>query len=670
MKSLRTKLVRAFILEVMGFVFFGIILSLLQVNATNKYRDIANNMVSEYGLTSTAYSLINEFNNYALNSSSTSIASDKASIDSSEKMINGLYGVLDKNVSGTSSLSSYIGLKNTINSLVTEINMGVTQYSEGNYIAQSSYNQANVLYGFVATDSGTFINNSLARIPTIQAQVNKTYKVSVIGGIVVFVFVILGTIIYTRKFSDGIIDPLGRLTTTAEQISGGDMTTTIATDLLDNKDETGRLANAFNLMFLRLKARLMELNGEKTGFEKKVNERTKELNDEKAKLLSSIESLDIGFLLIDIGGAIYLKNRAINDIFGFSETDNITSQGLQELLVSVDFDKITQQVLVGLSVTLNKVALGPKILKIYIGPVLADGANSHKENLGWVVLIEDITEATILERSKDEFFSIASHELRTPLTSIKGNASMIMDYYKDALQNVDLKEMVDDIHTSAVRLIDIVNDFLDISRLEQGKMSFNYAATSLEKVVEGVAYEMKVVLNEKKIYLKIDKLTLGTLPKVWADENRLKQVIYNLIGNAAKFTEEGGITITTEVGGDNKFIKVILSDTGRGMTAESQQLLFHKFQQASSSLLTRDTTRGTGLGLYISKMIVENMGGKIALESSAVDKGSVFSFTVNIATPQQLASSVAATGGVDSTTGLTANNAAEVQPSAQDDSQP
>jgi signal transduction histidine kinase len=230
---------------------------------------------------------------------------------------------------------------------------------------------------------------------------------------------------------------------------------------------------------------------------------------------------------------------------------------------------------------------------------------------------------------------------------------MIMDFYKDALKDPQLKEMVDDIHTSAERLIEIVNDFLDLSRLEQGKMSFAYVPTSLDKVIEGVTYEMKVVLNEKKIYLKTDKLTLNSLPLVWADENRLKQVIYNLIGNAAKFTDEGGISITTSLSDDKTLIKVILTDTGRGMTEESQQLLFHKFQQASSSLLTRDTTRGTGLGLYISKMIVESMGGKIALESSVVDKGSVFSFTVPVATNEQLSSTTSTVGKVDSNTGLT-----------------
>jgi signal transduction histidine kinase len=299
--------------------------------------------------------------------------------------------------------------------------------------------------------------------------------------------------------------------------------------------------------------------------------------------------------------------------------------------------------------------MGAKILKIFIGPVIVDQGDDQKRTIGTVVTVEDITEATVQERSKDEFFSIASHELRTPLTSIKGNASLILDFYKEPLKDPQLKEMVDDIHTSSVRLIEIVNDFLDVSRLEQGKMSFKYAPISVEKIIESVAYEMKAVLDEKKLYLKVDKLTTNSLPEVWADEDRLKQIIYNLVGNASKFTEEGGITINSSING--KFVRVAVSDTGRGMTPESQLLLFHKFQQASSSLLTRDTTKGTGLGLYISKMMTENMGGTISLDSSEVNKGTTFSFTLPIATEEQKTTTLQPKTTTDSSSGLTINNA-------------
>ncbi len=623
-------------------------------------------MVNEYQLTSTAYGLISEYNNFALDSTPSSVNGYKVAIESSEKQINTSYIQLEKTLSITGSYSNYVGLKNTINSLVAVINSGVAQYAQGNFVGASTYDKANQLYGFVATDSGIFINDSLSHIATVRAQVDKTYLDSIIAGIIIFVLVVAITIIFALRFSRRVVEPIDKLTITAEQIAGGNMAAIIQPALLENKDEIGRLANAFNLMFLSLKLKLKEINNEKDSVERKVLERTSELNNERIRLEASINSLGVGFIMTDANNNVFLINKEASTILSYQSPDSRettvkndiptwTTELIQEKLVkNIDFkaslDKVTSS---NKPIQQKELGYNGKILSLFMAPVIDYADQGTKINkLGVVVLLEDITEEKILARSKDEFFSIASHELRTPLTSIKGNSSMIMDFYKEQLKDPMLNEMVADIHTSAERLIEIVNDFLDISRLEQGKMSFTYKPTSLEKVVEGVNYEMKVVLNEKNIYLKIDKMTLNTLPMVWVDENRLKQVIYNLIGNAAKFTDQGGISITTALSEDKAKVKVIVTDTGRGMTAESQQLLFHKFQQASSSLLTRDTTRGTGLGLYISKMIVENMGGKIALESSVVDKGSVFSFTLPVATKEQLSSSSPAVAKVNAATGI------------------
>ncbi len=364
-----------------------------------------------------------------------------------------------------------------------------------------------------------------------------------------------------------------------------------------------------------------------------------QLNQEHARLQAAINSLDIGLLMTFEDKQILSYNAALLRVLGVKKKPNIKTDEsdyvidiLKEKLQDIPdldlMDTIRQCQLDGQPFTIKEATYGNRILSIFGAPIMV-----HLDKIiGTIVLVEDITERKVLERSKDEFFSIASHELRTPLTSIKGNSSMVLDFYKEELKDPQLNEMISDIHESAVRLIEIVNDFLDLSRLEQGRLNFNYEEVDLEAIIESVVYEMRTVINEKKIYLKVDKLTLDTLPKVWADNNRLKQVVYNLVGNAAKFTEEGGITISAVL--DKQFVKVKVIDTGRGMTPESQQLLFHKFQQASSSLLTRDTTKGTGLGLYISKMIVENMGGSITLDESIEGKGSVFSFTIPISTPE------------------------------------
>ena len=118
------------------------------------------------------------------------------------------------------------------------------------------------------------------------------------------------------------------------------------------------------------------------------------------------------------------------------------------------------------------------------------------------------------------------------------------------------------------------------------------------------------------------------IPKVFADNDKTRQIIINLIGNSLKYTEKGGVTVSIEK--DESFVKLQVSDTGRGIEEDQQNLLFRKFQQTERSILTRDTTQGTGLGLYISKLMIEGMGGKIASEKSEPNIGSVFSFTLPI----------------------------------------
>jgi PAS domain S-box-containing protein len=391
------------------------------------------------------------------------------------------------------------------------------------------------------------------------------------------------------------------------------------------RDKKGQLLSTILVM-----ADVQRLQDLKASVEQTVIERTHELHEEQAKLLASIEGLPSGFMLVDEQNAIVLQNEKLQTIFNLDGPATSLQQlgmRLTHANLGAAYQKVQKE---KLPLVLDEVGLDAKILRLFLGPVRFKEENGTETIIGIVMLAEDITEEKILARSKDEFFSIASHELRTPLTSIKGNTSMLMQYFPDILKDPDVKEMITDVHDSSIRLIDIVNDFLDVSRLEQGKISFTYTAFSLEPLVEKIVYEMQAMLDERKLYLKFDKMTLDSLPKVWADENRTKQVIYNLVGNASKFTEKGGISISAAV--EDGDLKVLVTDTGRGLSAANQQLLFHKFQQANTSLLTRDTSRGTGLGLYISKMIVENMGGVIKLERSEEGKGSTFSFTLPLAT--------------------------------------
>jgi signal transduction histidine kinase len=201
---------------------------------------------------------------------------------------------------------------------------------------------------------------------------------------------------------------------------------------------------------------------------------------------------------------------------------------------------------------------------------------------------------------------------------------MILDYYKDQLQDRDLVEMLKDINASSIRLISIVNDFLNVSRLEQKKMEFKKESFDVIFLINQVFQELQSMKNQN-VEVRVENGD-GKAPRVLADPDKTKEVLINLIGNALKFTEHGEVVVS--IFAENSSFKIFVRDTGRGITPQYQSLLFRKFQQAGESLFTRDTTKGTGLGLYISKLLVEGMGGQIWLERSEAGKGTVFGFTL------------------------------------------
>lgn len=388
---------------------------------------------------------------------------------------------------------------------------------------------------------------------------------------------------------------------------------------------SGYILVAQDITALELKSQ--ELAREKESVESKVVARTDELHHEQARLKASIEGLSDAFMLIDEHQQITIQNRALRRLFGLRRTPASVAE-LDSLLDGYDLAGQIERVRnEARPIESGEVTYGSKVLEIFAGPVNALESGNIKI-IGTVVVVRDVTEAKVLARSRDEFFSIASHELRTPLTAIKGNSSMLLDMYAKDL-NADIKEMIGDIHTSSDHLIEIVNDFLDLSRLEQGKMKFSPQTIEPAKIVTEVLKDTQGLLHSSAVKIEVNKVGLSSLPPVYADPSRIRQVLDNLVGNAIKFTEKGLITIT--VTQEPGAVRFTVTDEGRGMSVESQRMLFHKFQQASDSLFTRDSTRGTGLGLYISKLIVEQSGGTIRLDHSAPGAGSAFSFTVPLA---------------------------------------
>jgi len=213
------------------------------------------------------------------------------------------------------------------------------------------------------------------------------------------------------------------------------------------------------------------------------------------------------------------------------------------------------------------------------------------------------------DQTKTEFVSIAAHELLTPIAGIQGYMSMILD---EGLGKVDTqaKGYLSKANTSANRLSELVKDLLSVSRIESGKMKFEPHELNLEALIHDAIDQ--VAPNAKTKGLSLIFETAPSVPTVYADGNRLMEVLINLIGNAIKYTPNGSVTVSAK--SEGKFVKVAVKDTGLGMTPEAQQHLFKKFYRVRTS--ETESIAGTGLGLYVTKSILVRMGATITVIST------------------------------------------------------
>ncbi len=223
-----------------------------------------------------------------------------------------------------------------------------------------------------------------------------------------------------------------------------------------------------------------------------------------------------------------------------------------------------------------------------------------------------------LDKAKSEFLSIASHQLRTPLTAIKGYLSMIMEGRYGEVSD-KAKEKMGDVYQSSERLIKLVNDLLNLSRIETGKMQLEPKEERIEDLVAEIVKDMHIVAEEKGIHLNFERPSTP-LPEVFIDYDKIRQVILNIVDNALKYTTEGGVDI--EIKKEKDSVLVIISDTGEGMTEEECSKMFQSFSRGSAGTILH--TEGAGIGLYVSKRFVDMHKGKVWVESEGKGKGSTF----------------------------------------------
>ncbi len=226
-----------------------------------------------------------------------------------------------------------------------------------------------------------------------------------------------------------------------------------------------------------------------------------------------------------------------------------------------------------------------------------------------------------LDMLKDEFLSMASHELKSPMNAVKNYLWMALHKGKDHPEKLD--EYLTIAYESIQRLIVLVNDLLDVSRIESGRVSLELKPIPLSKVIKETIEIYDPQAKAKNLELINHVGLLETELYVLADDMKIRDVLNNLVSNAIKYTPQGSVTIGVEQ--RNSVIRILVSDTGMGISEEDQEKLFQKFSRVGTSFKQMATIEGTGLGLYIGKQFAEMMNGSIGM-SSQVGKGSTFWF--------------------------------------------
>lgn len=249
-----------------------------------------------------------------------------------------------------------------------------------------------------------------------------------------------------------------------------------------------------------------------------------------------------------------------------------------------------------------------------------------REKMGKLALDLEITnkELKLLDEAKSDFISIASHQLRTPLSIIKGYISMIREGTYGKIDE-KLNDPIHKVYVSNERLINLVSDLLDLSRMERGKMQYEFLPIRLGEVAEGIVQDFEKVAKDKGLAFSWEKSATNDLVK--GDAGKLRQVVLNLIDNAIKYTSAGSIAIEIENISGNR-VRFSVTDTGPGLTTEEAHALFQKFSRGQEE--SKAHTEGLGLGLYVAKLIAQAHGGELAVTSPGKGKGSTFSLTLPV----------------------------------------
>ena len=417
----------------------------------------------------------------------------------------------------------------------------------------------------------------------------------------------LVVVIIALVVSQRIVTPIMRVARAARAIGQGDFNQKIP---VTSSNEVGVLADEFNSMRKHLETAVGQLTAE------------------EKKMSAIVNSLAEGLILVDGGNRVLHTNPAAANLLNVSV--NQIGEDFTQIIEDVELSKVIKDT--QSQVSQNKSAISEanvgndgdkRVVRVVASPFVDENGSS----LGTVYVFDDITREKEIDQMKSDFISLVSHELRTPLTSIIGFVSFILDGKTGPINEKQQNSLIR-VHRQSKRLAALINDLLDVSRIESGRIQMNQEPIMLLDIANQRLEEIRPQADAKEIQLNF--AAPESLPPILGDEARMGQVFTNLIGNAIKFTPNNGeITVKLKVDGNLLHVEII--DTGPGIPAEERQKIFEKFYQRSD-IHTRQKG-GSGLGLSITKSIVEAHGGRLWVDDGEQGEGSKFQFVLPSSSP-------------------------------------